>query len=467
MKRFLFALLILLLPHLAIANPMHSRHSVEFKVPTGLRARVDFWIDIFTRFGKNDVVIHHREFPQIVFKILHFNDNASESNLVLLEKRRKKVLTAEIDEIKDAVRTLATGRSPRSSIEKMVERVLRPLPGGHRKYKQILDDDLIRGQTGIREKYEEAIVRSGRYLPMMEQIFREEGLPIELTRLPFIESSFNYQAYSSAGAAGIWQFMRSTGKIYLMINSTVDERRDPIESTRAAARYLKHLFSSLGTWPLAITSYNHGAAGVKRRTKKIGSTNIVTIIEHPSERVFGFASANFYPEFLAALEVYDSRTKYFPDISPDRPLQIDQIRITTPTSINTLLNRMNLDLEQLQDLNLGLSKAVWSGLSKVPAGYVLKVPDGYAVQVASAQTATDIEPRRVQKPQKVAVERVKVKTQQPEIRAKRPGRIYRVAKGDSLWSISKRFKVSVSEIKRANNMKGNSLRAGVSIVVPE
>ena len=102
-----------------------------------------------------------------------------------------------------------------------------------------------------REKFEQAIKRSGRYLPLMESIFaREYNLPVELTRLPFVESSFNIRARSKVGASGIWQFMRSTGKLFLKINDGVDERNDPIRATEAAAKLLKMNFGSLKSWPL-------------------------------------------------------------------------------------------------------------------------------------------------------------------------------------------------------------------------
>src|SRR4029453_7063103 len=96
------------------------------------------------------------------------------------------------------------------------------------------------------------------------RIFRDEGLPVELTRLPLIESCFDVEAYSKVGAAGIWQFMPATGRLYMEVSSSVDERRDPIPPPRAAARYLSRSYERLGNWPLAITSYNHGPNGMAR-----------------------------------------------------------------------------------------------------------------------------------------------------------------------------------------------------------
>src|SRR4029078_12446805 len=122
-------------------------------------------------------------------------------------------------------------------------------------------------------------------------IFRQEGLPIELTRLPFVESSFNLRARSKVGATGLWQFMRSTARLYMRMDASADERNDPLRATRAAAKKLRDNFEMLQSWPLPITAYNRGPSGVKRLTEKLGTTDIVDIIDVRKGH-FGFASAN-------------------------------------------------------------------------------------------------------------------------------------------------------------------------------
>ena len=286
---------------LSAAPAHHSRHS-EFRVSEGLRARVDFWIDIFARYGKHQMVIHHRHYPQAIFGVLDLRQAAQEMGPVQLDLYRKKQEKALVARIERVLTMLAEGGQPTDPFEQHVQSVMRLIPGGPGKYREAIKEELVRSQTGIREKYAEAIRRASRYMHILERIFvRDYGLPMELTRLPFIESSFDYQAYSSVGAAGIWQFMRATGRKYMTINNVVDERRDVIASTRAAARYLQNAYNALGSWPLAVTSYNHGVVGVARKVRRLGTSNITEIIEHPRERLFGFASSNFYPEFLAAL----------------------------------------------------------------------------------------------------------------------------------------------------------------------
>jgi membrane-bound lytic murein transglycosylase D len=126
---------------------------------------------------------------------------------------------------------------------------------------------------------------------------------MELAALPMVESSYNPQAYSKAGAVGLWQFIRSTGKQYLTIKRKRDDRRDPIRATEAAAHLLRHNYETLGSWPLAITAYNHGREGILTARAAVGSSAIEEIIARYNGPRFGFASRNFYAEFLAALEV--------------------------------------------------------------------------------------------------------------------------------------------------------------------
>ena len=143
---------------------------------------------------------------------------------------------------------------------------------------------------------------SQRYDAVFRKIFREEGLPEDLAFLPHVESSFQASARSSAGAVGLWQFTRGAAERFMTVNTKVDERLNPIASARGAARYLKHAYSLLGSWPLALTSYNHGINGMLRAKKQLGG-DFVHIVEQCTLPNFGFASRNYYAEFLAAREI--------------------------------------------------------------------------------------------------------------------------------------------------------------------
>ncbi|MEJ2221529.1 MAG: lytic transglycosylase domain-containing protein [Desulfobacterales bacterium] len=154
----------------------------------------------------------------------------------------------------------------------------------------------LRCQIGQKDPFRQGIIRSGAYLTEMKQIFHDAGLPEDLVYLPHVESSFNPEAYSKFGAAGMWQFTRSTGKSFMTVSYAVDERRDPIISTRAAARLLKRNYKKLRNWPMAITAYNHGVTGMLRAKRRKGDYE--TIFKEYRSRIFKFASRNFYSEFL-------------------------------------------------------------------------------------------------------------------------------------------------------------------------
>jgi membrane-bound lytic murein transglycosylase D len=208
----------------------------------------------------------------------------------------------------------------------------------------------------------------------MEQIFREEGLPVELTRLPFVESSFNIRARSKVGASGIWQFMRSTGRHFLRINDAVDERNDPILATEAAAKLLKVNYESLKAWPLAVTAYNHGRQGMMRAVRRVGSDELDDVIGGYRARSFGFASSNFFACLLAAIEVERDAEKYFGKVERDAPLEFYEVRLPDSIRLTDLGKFMSLPIGAVAALNPGLSERVLAGRHAIPAGYRLRMP---------------------------------------------------------------------------------------------
>lgn len=423
----------------------------QFQTPPGLRARVDFWKEIFSKYGKNEVVIHHREYPQLVFTTLDFSAQAASLNPVALDSLKKREVEARIDEVKQALKRLASGATPATELEERIVSQMQGLNGGSSKYQRMLDEDLVRSQTGIKEKAAEAIRRSGRYLPIMEKIFVQDyGLPVEITRLPFVESSFDYQAYSSVGAAGIWQFMPKTARLYMTVNNLVDERRDPIESSQAAARYLASAYQRIGTWPLTITSYNHGVAGVMSKVRKIGTTDIVTLIEsqNDEERAFGFASSNFFPSFMAAVELYDERQVYYPDVEVEPVLRIAKVRLPFPVKVSEVSRQLGCSIEVLKESNYAIADSVWQGRYPIPGGYVLKVPAEYADRLSDLRL--------------------------PEARLEESaiaptsvygGVVHHVKKGESLAAIARKYTVPIDQIKRLNSLRSGEIKVGQNLVI--
>ena len=137
--------------------------------------------------------------------------------------------------------------------------------------------DRIRVQRGLREKFHRGLIHAGQYREHILEIFREEGVPEEIAWLPMVESMFNVEARSKVGAAGVWQFMPGTGRLYMRVDGTVDQRLDPIVAARGAARLLRNNYRGLGSWPLALTAYNHGYYGMRRAVAQVGTNDYMTI----------------------------------------------------------------------------------------------------------------------------------------------------------------------------------------------
>jgi hypothetical protein len=192
----------------------------------------------------------------------------------------------------------------------------------------LIDDllDNVHTQLGVKERFRDGVVRSGRYVDQFRQIMTNQGVPAELALLPLVESSFQ-NVRSKAGAVGVWQFTSGTGRSYLRITSKVDERLDPVRSSEAAAHLLRDNYAALGAWPLAITAYNHGRGGMLAAQKEHGS-DLPKIIDEYRGPVFGYASMNFYSEFLAAVEIYDNYPQYFGELALERSDSIPQNRPT-------------------------------------------------------------------------------------------------------------------------------------------
>jgi membrane-bound lytic murein transglycosylase D len=304
----------------------------------------------------------------------------------------------------------------------------------------------------------------------MERIFREHGLPPELTRLPLIESCFNLHAYSKVGAAGIWQFMPSTGRLYMDVNPLVDERKDPIAATRAAAQFLTHNYERLGTWPLAITAYNHGPGGMSRAIRETGTDEIGYIVRNYTGPAFGFASRNFYAEFLAALDVDKHHEQYFGPVRAEAPLPTHVFELEQPVGIEVAARLARTDVETLASLNPALMEPIVEGRRAIPTGYALRLPkpsgDGFEERLAEL----------------VAEERVTRVASAPAPPARRPGRAskstvasrkgggsstHKVKKGQTLSSIAQRYRVSEQAIRSANGLgKRGSLKAGQVLRIP-
>jgi membrane-bound lytic murein transglycosylase D len=443
-----------------------SAQHVLFPVPAELQPQVEFWKKIFATYSTRQVVIHDALYLGRVYEVLDFQpwSDSGLSDAEIAAYSQDKV-RSEKEHIRAILLRLhqGGGTDPRNlSPEERKIWALFADVNNPSKFLEAAADDRIRSQAGLRERFAAGVEVSRRYLPEMERIFRRAGLPVELTRLPLVESCFNVRAYSKAGAAGIWQFMPVTARSYMRVDRVVDQRRDPIISTRAAAEHLKANYEVLGNWPLAITAYNHGRAGVANAVATVGSSDLMQIIRRYHGAAFKFASRNFYAEFLAALDVERNFSKYFGKLYPARPQETDSVIVPSSTSFRVVAEASNADVETLAELNPALTHDVVSGRRPVPKGYELRVPAGSAagferryVSVAAPKV------RRVAR----ASERGRV------AKASRRGQkveylVYRVERGQTLSGIAKRYGTTVSAIRHKNKLRANHIRAGQRLVIP-
>lgn len=419
-----------------------------FPVPPRLEHQVRFWIDIFSRYSQREVVIHDTERLDRIYSVLNFRPLAELGiSDAEIERRMNEAIEAEKSRIRSVLRRLheQNGR-PSNAEERRIAELFRD-SANHRKFEHAAAEDRVRAQRGIRERFARGIEVAHRYFPEMERIFREEGVPVEITRLPLVESCFDVHAYSTASAAGIWQFIPSTGRLFMRIDSVVDERRDPLIASRAAARYLRQNYEKLGSWPLAIAAYNHGPGGIARAVREVGTTDITEIIERYDGPAFKFASRNFYPEFLAALEVERNHERYFGPLDLEAPMRVDIVRAPDYVTLDVVGQCAGVAPEIVAGLNPALSRDVVRGKQRIPRGYAIRLPAG---------TGPIFESRyAVLPPQKKLVERKSLFV------------FHQVQRGQTLASIARRYGTTIDQIRRHNNLRnGHVIRAGQRLRIP-
>ncbi len=294
----LLAAAIAAVPRGGSATDSHAR-DLRFPEPAYLKPNVTFWERVYTTYGVGEFVLHDRERLDVIYGVVRVTDTADPVRAADLARPEIQRLRAKY---RDALLSLAAGATPEElGPDGGVIWQIWGCPCAPEDLRRAAGN--IRVQQGLREKVDEGIQRAQALLPRILPILHEHNVPAELAALPLVESTYNPKAYSKAGAVGLWQFIRSTGKRYLTITRARDDRRDPLRATEAAARLLRHNYEALGSWPLAIAAYNHGREGILTAQATVGSSAIEDIVARYAGPRFGFASKNFYAEFLAALKV--------------------------------------------------------------------------------------------------------------------------------------------------------------------
>jgi membrane-bound lytic murein transglycosylase D len=343
-----------------------------FHVSDGLEQRVQFWEKIFSKYSIYQVIIYDSERPERIYRILDFEDLTRKG--FVTESARRELVRKTFKEIRAALQKMASGKSDEEYLspeEKSIRSLFDANADALTFYHAM---ECLQSQKGARDNFKEGLIRSGKYVPAMKAIFKEEGLPEDLVYLAHVESSFHPKARSCEGAVGVWQFMKSTGKQFLKINSTLDERCDPILSTKGAAMLLKSNYDKTGTWPLAITAYNHGVNGVKRAIQSTGTTDLESIIREYRSSLWGYASKNFYAEFLAARRISQNPEIYFPAIQIEPPLQFKLVQIPFTFTMKEAAEIFNSSPEVLSEMNPALNPAIRKQNQKIPKGTMLRVP---------------------------------------------------------------------------------------------
>ena len=473
---------------------------------------IGFWEKIFTHYESNQVVLHDDRDLRLIYYVKEFD--AGPGSDVKEARRQRKVLDGEITSLKrdlEIINRLGPDSSQLNSRQKVIAGKLREL-GYSFDASTIYQLKLrLRYQRGIRDKVRDSLIRSGRYLYIMKDIFRRNGLPEDLAYLPHVESSFDYNAYSSAGAAGVWQFTRGTGRSYLRISGSVDERLDPIKATEAAARLLKENYEALGTWAMTMTSYNYGRNGMLR-AKQLYGTDFRKIVDNHNSRYFGFASRNFYAEFLTAMKVAKNYQDYFEELPIESPRLFETIRLERSYDAGYFTSVPGISLEILADYNPHISRILKRSMKIIPAGVDVRVPmhthDAVIAALESAGPSTakliaasdgslryKVQPgdslgliaRALETPasylQKLNGIRNANRIYPGQLLLVSPpdGKssgisaaaaadsptVYVVRKGDNLTMISRKFKVSVGNLKLHNGISGSDvIHPGMKLKIP-
>ena len=409
-----------------------------FPLPEELRPDVDFWLSVFTRYSSNEGILHDNRNLAVVYERIDVPAGIS-------RKERNRRVKKHRDALIRVLQSLAGGKRADLSAEEA--RVLALWP------EDVSNDELraatgrIRFQQGLADRFREGLGRSGRWREFIETEFAALGVPLELAALPHVESSYNPEARSHVGASGIWQFTRSTGRRFMRVDHVIDERNDPFAATRGAGRLLAYNYSLTGNWPMAITAYNHGLAGVRRAQRIHGDTAYVDIFRNYNGRTFGFASRNFYLAFLAAKEVDQNPERYFPGVVRESPTAYAELKLPDYAPAKDLASALGVSTREIETHNPALQATIWEGSKHLPRGYTLRLPASMLEQPADTLLAA-----------------VPSGTWRPE---QLPDMFHTVARGDTLSEIAERYDTRVSTLVALNGLGSrHRIRAGQKLRLP-
>jgi len=426
-----------LTPSTVMAEPYEDVGN-PFPEPAGLEHDIRFWTRVYTEVGTDAGLLHDARDLSIVYEVVDLPSGVSRS-----------VRERHVESRKDRYRAMLEkfARGSRAGLSTEEARVLALFPPNATSQSFRVAAQNLRFQLGQADKFRAGLIRSGAYQAHVEATLDDMGLPRKIAALPHVESSHTPHAYSRVGAAGLWQFTRSTGRRFMRVDHVVDERLDPYMATVAAARLLEQNRIVTGSWPLAITAYNHGAAGMRRAVRKVGTTDIERIVREYRSRTFGFASRNFYVEFLAAARIAEAPDLYFGHLVRDNPIDYERIELPFYGSADAVARAIGVPISTLQAANPALRPSVWQGQKRIPRGFELKVP--------RAELA---------RPLSIALADV---PSEGQYSAQTRDTYHVVRRGDTLSSIASRYGVRMSELQAINGLHSrHHIRAGQKLRLP-
>lgn len=403
----------------------------DFPIPDSIRPAIAFWTRVYTEADTNSGFLHDARNLTIIYRKL---------------PRDRKTINSTRDRIRDDLKVLATGKRSGLTASQQALLDLWGHDTANKRFEEAAGN--IRWQLGQSDRFIAGLKRSGAYRSHIENVIRSKGLPMELAILPHVESSFHPGAYSSAAATGMWQFVRSTAQRFMQVDYVVDQRLDPYAATNGAMDLLEYNYNALGSWPLALTAYNHGANGIARAVRDVGSTDIGRIISEYHGPRFGFASRNFYPQFLAAMEVDKHAEEYFGPIFRDPAPDFQTVKLDAFVDARRLANFLGVSVNDLKRDNPALQPSVWSGTKRIPKGYSLKIDRaafaGNLVAGLRGLPASELFGEQI------------------------PDVSYTVRRGDSLSVIAERYGTSISELVAINQLRDrNTIRIGQELLLPQ
>lgn len=360
-------------------SPRQVGTEQDFPTDPFVRRQVRFWEAIFQKYKSNSIVIHDVDDPLAMIDVIDFDRYITNDGKVMsIEDSDQTALVKKyIDRYNVAVERFAKLKDGALKFGAIEQRIFEVYSREPQTLARLYSGNIkFRGQGGLADTFIAAANRAQEFIPYMEDTFRKYGLPVALTRLPFVESMFNNNARSKVGASGLWQFMPDTAREYMFVGQLVDERNNPYKATHGAAQLFLANYKELGAWPLAVTAYNHGRGGVAKAVRDTRTTQLGNIINNYRSPSFGFASKNFYAEFLAAARTYELVTRTGLVSARKKQPTIDILQIPRPISVREITQITKLSRDALSKLNPCLTNTALGSKQDVPLprSYEIRLP---------------------------------------------------------------------------------------------